>query len=135
MNPEVETVLSRGGTAVLAGARCRTCGTTSLAGAASCPGCAGADLEDVDLPRTGAVWSWTRQRIEPKAPYVADGPEEFAGLTVGYVDLGAVKVASRLVGEPVGGWRIGSPVELAPYRSAGGHLVHRFAPATRSTDG
>ncbi len=64
------------------------------------------------LPATGTVWSSTVQRIRPKPPY--EGPDDFEPFAVGYVDLGPVRVESRLDGRPVDEWRIGEPVRLPP---------------------
>jgi uncharacterized OB-fold protein len=59
------------------------------------------------LPSRGTVWTWTTQTFAPKPPYVA--PEEgFEPFVVGYVDLGAVLVESRIIGSVA----IGDEVEL-----------------------
>ena len=38
----------------------------------------------VPLPRTGRLWSWTRQDFRPKPPY--EGPEPFEPFLLGYVE-------------------------------------------------
>ena len=79
-------------------------------------------MYEVALPATGSVWSCTVQRIRPKPPY--EGPDDFEPFAVGYVDLGPVRVESRLEGKPVDEWRIGEssnspPVRLAPTATSG----------------
>lgn len=66
-------------------------------------------MDETPLPTSGTVWSWTVQRTRPKR-LKSDVFEPFA---VGYVDLGPLKVATRLSGRPVAEWRIGQSVELA----------------------
>lgn len=95
----------------LVGARCARCDTYTFPVQASCPRCGGR-MDAVALPRTGSVWSWTVQRIRPKAPY--RGPEEFDAFAVGYVDLGPLRVEARLEGKPVDAWCIGDAVHLVP---------------------
>ena len=97
------------GAACLVGARCDSCGTHTFPVQRSCPRC-GSDTSEVALPPTGELWSWTVQRIRPKPPY--EGPEEFEPFAVGYVDVGPVRVESRLFGRPIDSWAIGQPVHL-----------------------
>lgn len=66
-------------------------------------------MERTTLPRSGAVWSWTVQRLRPKR-IAGDGFEPFA---LGYVDLGPVKVETRFAGRACDSWEIGDRVELA----------------------
>ena len=49
------------------------------------PGHAGADLEEVQLSRTGSLWSWTTNHYQPPPPYVS--PEPFEPYTVAAVEL------------------------------------------------
>jgi uncharacterized OB-fold protein len=83
----------------LAGSRCTNCGTVSFPAQSGCAKCAGSDLEPVELPDRGTLWTWTVQAFEPKLPYrpPADG---FVPYGVGYVDLGEVIVEARLAGDP-----------------------------------
>ena len=69
-------------------------------------------MGEVALPTVGTVWSCTVQRVRPKPPY--SGPDEFEPFAVGYIDLGPVRVESRLDGRPRDEWRIGDAVRLAP---------------------
>ena len=70
------------------------------------------------------------QRIRPKPPY--EGPDDFEPFAVGYVDLGPVRVESRLEGKPVDEWRIGEPVQLAAGAAGADGQVwsYRFVPST-----
>jgi hypothetical protein len=51
------------------------------------------------------------QRLAPKPPYAVEG--EFEPFAVAYVDLGVVKVETKLAGRAVDAWHIGEPVHLA----------------------
>lgn len=95
----------------LVGACCGACETHTFPAQSICPRC-GATMSATPLPDRGTVWSWTVQRIRPKEPYV--GPEDDDPFVVGYVDLGPVRVESRLEGKPADAWRIGDAVRLAP---------------------
>ena len=113
----------------LAGSRCGACDTHAFPIQATCPRCGEAMFETA-LPATGAVWSCTVQRIRPKPPY--EGPDDFEPFAVGYVDLGPVRVESRLEGKPVAEWRIGEPVQLAAGAAGPDGQVwsFRFVPST-----
>jgi uncharacterized protein len=115
-----DPVTSFDGVAHLAGARCSACGTHVFPAQAACARCGDATAPAA-LPSVGTVWSWTVQRLAPKPPYVADG--EFEPFVVAYVDLGPLKVAARLAGRAVEGWRIGDPVRL---KVAGADTTPRF---------
>jgi uncharacterized protein len=52
----------------------------------------------LELPREGALGSWTVQRFRPKSPPYT-GAVEFTPYAVGYVDLGLLIVESRLLGD------------------------------------
>jgi uncharacterized protein len=96
------------GQLVLLGSRCRACSTYEFPPQTSCARC-GSKMDATPLPTVGSVWSWTVQRTRPKRLR----SEEFEPFAVGYVDLGPLKVATRLSGRPAAEWRIGQPVELA----------------------
>lgn len=71
-------------------------------------------FEEVTLPRTGTLWSWTVQRFRPKSPPYA-GPDAFEPYAVGYVALGdAVIVEGRLTGAALDGFAIDMPMRLVP---------------------
>ena len=106
----------------LAGARCTACATYSFPVQLACSRC-GAATEVVPLPTDGTVWSWTVQRLAPKPPYAVEG--EFEPFAVAYVDLGVVKVESKLAGRAAGAWQIGEPVHLAVADGGDPVLVRR----------
>lgn len=107
----------------LVGVRCEGCDTHAFPVQATCPRC-GSAMAPVALPAEGVVWSWTVQRIRPKEPYL--GPEEWDPFAVAYVDLGPVRVESRLEGKPVDAWRIGDRVRLAVGAPDGNGDVWRY---------
>jgi uncharacterized OB-fold protein len=115
----------------LAGARCPSCAATVFGVSGGCPRC-GTALEPTLLPRTGTVWTWTVQRLAPKPPFRS--PDGFVPFAVGYVDLGAVKVESRLVGADR--WHIGDRVALVvaplPGEDESGRWGFAFAPEAAS---
>ncbi|MFM7064925.1 MAG: Zn-ribbon domain-containing OB-fold protein [Actinomycetes bacterium] len=117
----------------LRGSRCSSCGAHVFPAMGSCPVCTGVDVEDVPLPTTGTVWSWTTQRFAPKPPYRRDDSEEFAPFSIGYVDLGPVIVEGWLVGRTA--WTIGEPVALvlATAWTEGDDEVRTFAFAADTT--
>ena len=112
----------------LVGSRCGSCDTHAFPAQGTCPRC-GSAMSEIALPSTGTVWSCTIQRIRPKPPY--EGPDDFEPFAVGYVDLGPVRVESRLEGKPVEEWRIGESVRLASGAPGpDGHVwSFRFVPA------
>lgn len=94
----------------LVGVMCRACGTHAFPPQLACAHC-GAPTELVTLPDRGELWTWTIQHIQPKPPY--RGPEPFEPFAVGYVDLGPVRVETRLAGRAPDAWQIGDVVQLA----------------------
>ena len=94
----------------LVGSACSDCDTQTFPAQSGCPRCGSTAVSEVPLPRTGSVWTWTVQRFAPKAPYRADSPYEPFALA--YVDLGPVKVESRLRGKPIDAWKIGDAVRV-----------------------
>lgn len=102
-------IASREGEDHLVGSRCTTCDTHAFPVQPTCPKCGGA-VANTALPRTGTLWSWTVQRIQPKPPY--KGPEEFEPFGVGYIDLGPLRIETTLTADVVDAWEIGDAVEL-----------------------
>ena len=97
------------GDARLVAVQCSACGTHAFPPQLACPRC-GAPTELAALPDRGALWSWTIQHIQPNPPYRA--PEPFEPFAVGYVDLGPIRIETRLGGRPPDAWRIGDAVRL-----------------------
>lgn len=77
------------------------------------PGYADAELEEVELSRTGTLWSWTTNHYAPPAPYVA--PDPFVPYTVAAVELARERmvVLGQLDdGVDPAGLEVGQPMEL-----------------------
>lgn len=100
----------------LLGTRCRACGTYFFpAERAFCrnPSCDRADLEDVQLSRTGRLWSYTSAHYKPPAPFVAKEPfEPFAVAAVELEKEGMTVLGQVADGVDVGVLRTGMPMEL-----------------------
>jgi len=111
MEPLEDLVAWTGDKPALLGSRCTACDTHTFPRQGSCPRCGSTDLADAELPTRGTVWTWTVQRFPVKPPF--RGPEPFEPFALGYVDLGSVRVETRLDGAPLDGWAIGDEVELA----------------------
>ena len=78
------------------------------------PACAGTEFEDVELSRTGRVWSFTDNRYQPPAPYVS--PDPFVPYLIAAVELDDEKIV--VLGQVVPGvdassLKVGAPMELA----------------------
>lgn len=75
------------------------------------------DVDVVELPRQGVIWTWTVQRFMPKAPYRSSESEaSFQPYGMGYVELpGALRIEARLTESDPAKLRIGAPVELVIY--------------------
>lgn len=125
------------GSAWLLGSRCRECGAQTFPVQSGCPRCASEALDEIELPRSGSIWTWTSQEFLPKSPPYG-GPETaetFARYFVGYVELeGALRVETRLVGFEDGPPRIGQAVrlEVVPFRrdeQGTEVMTYAFAPA------
>jgi uncharacterized OB-fold protein len=109
----------------LLGTRCGQCGTVTFPRQAGCPRCYAQDMEPIELPKRGTLWTYTTQGFRPKSPpeggYLGDDTEEsFVPYALGYVELpGHCKVESRLTGADLTEFRIGMDMELAivPFRT------------------
>jgi uncharacterized OB-fold protein len=95
------------------------------------------ELERVELPRRGTLWTFTTQRFRPPAPPYAgdDTPETFEPFAVGYVELpGALRVEARLTEADPEKLAIGQEMELriVPFGTDGDGnqtMIYAFAPA------
>ncbi len=111
-----QLIRSVDGTARLVGSACAACATQTFPAQSGCPRCGSNDVAEVALPSEGSVWTWTVQRFAPKPPYQGASPYEPFALA--YIDLGPVKVESRLRGKAVEEWKIGDAVRFAVDESA-----------------
>ncbi|MBY4572527.1 hypothetical protein ACN94_02760 [Gordonia paraffinivorans] len=112
----------------LVGARCGRCATVTFPAQEGCPRCGASGMEPEKLPRTGTVWAFTVQGFEPKSPYRGLG--EFEPYGLGYVDLGPVRVESRLTVNDPAALHNGDTMTLRlvpAYRDDEGRVVHTFA--------
>lgn len=102
----------------LIGGTCRMCPTTVFPYQDSCPRCTGQTMEEVLLPSSGTLWSFTVQNFKPKEPYI--GPSAFVPYGVGYIDLGDVVIEARLEENDASRLRIGQRMTLAlvPFETA-----------------
>lgn len=100
----------------LLGTRCRACGTYFFpAETTFCrnPSCDRADLEPVELSRTGTVWSYTSANYKPPSPFVAEEPfEPFAIAAVELEKEGITVLGQVADGIGVDALQTGMPMEL-----------------------
>jgi uncharacterized OB-fold protein len=96
------------------GSRCETCSFITFPVQDSCPSCGGDTVVATALSRTGTLWTWTRQRFQPKnPPYLGREPaSEFVPYGVGFIELPEGRVEARLTGDVDQDLRIGMPMEL-----------------------
>ena len=81
----------------LIGSKCTACGIVTFPAQESCPRCAGTDMAEHFLARRGRLWAWTTQDFPPPSPpYTGPKGADFTPFGVGFVELGDVKVESRL---------------------------------------
>ena len=112
-----------GARVALLGSRCESCGAIAFPVAASCARCASTQVDMIELPRRGRLWTWTLQRFMPKSPYRSSETEQtFEPFGLGYIELpGAVRVESRLLENDPAKLSIGAEMELVLY-------THRVEP-------
>lgn len=118
--------------------RCEDCAFVTFPPQDSCPSCGGDGTTPTVLSRTGTLWTWTRQRFQPKnPPYIGREPaNEFMPYGVGYIELAEGRVEARIAGDIEQELRIGMPMELTvvPFATdADGTEVLTFA--FRPTEG
>jgi uncharacterized OB-fold protein len=115
----------------LIGTRCQVCAMVTFPSQESCPRCASTDMAEHLLARRGSLWAWTTQEFPPPSPpYTGATGADFVPFAVGYVDVGDVKVETRLTGADVETLRSGMEMELVlvPFRTdAEGNEVVTFA--------
>jgi uncharacterized OB-fold protein len=115
----------------LIGSRCTACGMVTFPMQDSCPRCASTEMTEHLLARRGTLWAWTTQNFPPPSPpYAGATGKAFVPFGVGYVDLGDVKVETRLTTADPDELTIGTEMELViePFRADGdGNDVMTFA--------
>jgi uncharacterized OB-fold protein len=106
--------------AQLIGSRCSACETVTFPSQDSCPRCASTAMARHLLARRGTLWAWTTQDFPPPSPpYAGAGGKAFVPFGIGYVDLGDVKVETRLTEANPDALQIGLDMELVivPFRT------------------
>jgi len=94
------------------------------------------ELEKIELPRRGRLWTFTSQAFRPTSPPYAgdDDAESFTPFTVGYVTLeGACHVEARLTEPDPSKLTIGQEMELVVEplgKDSNGNqtMIYAFAP-------
>ena len=104
------------------------------------PSCLGRDFDEVELSRTGTIWSFTNNCFQPPAPYMS--PEPFEPYTIAAVELAAEQMV--VLGQVVPGidtadLKAGMKVELVldPLYEDDEHeyLVWKWQPVADATAG
>jgi uncharacterized OB-fold protein len=104
----------------LIGSRCAACGIVTFPAQDSCPRCASTEMQEHLLARRGTLWAWTTQDFPPPSPpFTGVGGKAFVPFAVGYVDLGDVKVETRLTESDPNRLQAGMEMELVvvPFRT------------------
>lgn len=121
----------------LLGTRCTACGTVFFPraeGFCRNPACRGREFEEIQLSRTGTVWSYTDAQYQPPPPYIPPA-EQHVPFALAAVELAEEKVV--ILGQVAEGYgvdhlRVGAEVELVvePLYELDGvpHLIYRWKP-------
>lgn len=100
----------------LIGTCCRGCGTYFFPKQAQyCrnPACDSTEFDEVELSRTGHVWSYTNACYQPPAPYVAADPFEPYAIAAVQLEKEQMTVLGQVVeGVSVDDLKVGMPMEL-----------------------
>lgn len=101
----------------LIGTRCTSCGTyyfPKLSKFCKNPDCDGEEFTEVELSRTGKLWSFTNASYKPPEPYIASEP--FVPYAIAAVELEAEKMVvlgQVVTGVGVADLKAGMTMELA----------------------
>jgi uncharacterized OB-fold protein len=104
--------------------RCKSCGHTRLPPAPLCPECRSTDLDWLEVPGRGEVYTYTVMH----RPMAADQQLPFVIAVVALEDSGGVRMISNVVGCDPAEVRIGMPVELVWEDMSEDLAVPRFRP-------
>ena len=100
----------------LLGTRCKSCGTYFFPKQddfCKNPHCESTDFEEVELSRTGNVWSYTNACYKPPEPFVAAEPFEPYCIAGVQLEKEQMVVLGQVVeGLNVGDLKVGMPMEL-----------------------
>ncbi|MEH6588854.1 MAG: OB-fold domain-containing protein [Halioglobus sp.] len=114
--PAIEGWHTMTNTPHLIGTQCKSCGTYFFPKQnhyCKNPDCEGTDFDEVELSRTGQVWSYTNACYKPPAPFVAEEP--FTPYTIAAVRLEKeemVVLGQVITGVDVTDLKVGMPMEL-----------------------
>ena len=99
---------------VLRATRCDSCSFVTFPAQDACPRCGGAAVSPTTLSTRGTLWTWTRQRFQPKnPPYAGREPaKEFKPFGVGFIELPEGRIEARLAGDVDQDLHIGMTMEL-----------------------
>jgi uncharacterized OB-fold protein len=119
--PAIEGWFTNGPEPKLLGTQCSGCSTYFFPKETTyCrnPGCQSTEFNEVELSRTGTIWSYTEHYYKPPAPYIADEP--FEPYTIAAVELADEKLV--VLGQVAAGVRhsdlkAGMQVELVVERT------------------
>ncbi|KZF14824.1 MULTISPECIES: Zn-ribbon domain-containing OB-fold protein [Rhodococcus] len=116
VTPAVEGWFTTGDEPALIGTKCQSCGTISFPREATfCknPSCFSEEFDDVELSRSGTVWSYTDAQYQPPPPYIprSDPYEPFA-LAAVELPEGIVILGQVADGFGVDDLKVGNTVEL-----------------------
>jgi uncharacterized OB-fold protein len=114
--PAIEGWFTTGEAPALVGSRCTSCGTVAFPKeSAFCrnPACAGEDFAEVELSRTGRVWSYTDAQYQPPPPYIP-AADPYVPFALAAVELpeGLVVLGQLADGYGVDDVKVGTEVEL-----------------------
>lgn len=135
--PAVEGWFTTTDSPALLGTRCTTCGTVFFpraSGFCRSPECRGREFDEVELSRTGTVWSYTDAQYQPPPPYIPSSEEHvpFAIAAVELADEAMVVLGQVADGYGVDDLTVGATVELVvePVYEIDGvpHLMYRWKP-------
>ena len=91
--PAIDGWFTTGSEPRLLGSQCSECNTYFFPKETTyCrnPGCQSTEFKEVELSRTGTIWSYTEHYYKPPAPYIADEP--FEPYTIAAVELANEKL-------------------------------------------
>jgi len=100
----------------LIGSQCKACGTyffPKQSQYCNNPRCDSTDFREVELSRTGHIWSYTNACYQPPEPFVAPDPFEPYAIAAVQLDKEQMVVLGQVVrGVSVEDLKVGMPVEL-----------------------
>ena len=114
--PAIEGWFTTGDDPHLIGTQCKTCGTYFFPKQdlyCKNPACRSTEFDEVELSRTGKIWSYTEHYYQPPEPYISG--EEFEPYTVAAVELTEerIVVLGQLApGSDPAGLEVGQEMEL-----------------------